>query len=117
MIHLPKLQALSEAKSAPSPDTPSVKKLSDEDINKILGKELGVKFKLSSWKYVEYVVRPKSVELKDQNFPYNVWREGDGHTDDNFSLGLIGMTKVQFVEWLQKVGAQKYSRKKGWTIR
>lgn len=91
------------------------KTLSDEEITKHIGKEMGrSRLKMKDWPAVEYIVWPKSVELQDGDriFPYNQWKPGTGHYDDNYDLGPLNMNRNEFVAWLEKVGAKKKAKPK-----
>lgn len=89
--------------------------LPDEDIATYIGKQLGSRrLKLDDIKNITFIKWKSSIELhnEDRAFPYNQFREGEGHQDDNYSLGPIMMLLPDFEAWLLKHGACRKPRPK-----
>lgn len=95
-------------------DSVQDKELTDEQVTKKISKELQSTIKMKDWPTIKYIVWANSVELQDaeNHLPYNQWKEGDGHRDDNYSLSGLMMTKADFIAWLNKVGAKKKAKPK-----
>jgi hypothetical protein len=88
--------------------------LPDEDIIKYICKQLSCRLKPTEFYQLTYIKWKNSIQLQDDGhcLPYNQFREGTGHQDDDINLGPIMMTLVDFEAWLIKMGVTKAKKPK-----